>query len=129
MTGLAGGLQDSTIIRIWPNEMDSLLKMNPNIPIIDVRPEAEFRSSHLFRSMSCDFNSPDFSQRIMRLSVETPVIVYDMNSSISLQAAERMKGLGFKRIYEIAGGIFSLARDGKPLVAGESKIDSSTILK
>jgi rhodanese-related sulfurtransferase len=129
MTGLAGSLQDSTLIRIWPREMDSLLRINPNIPVIDVRTEAEFRTSHIYRSMSCEYNDLTFPKRIIRLNVEAPVIIYDTNSSASLEAAEDMKHLGFKRIYEIAGGLFSLAREGKALVTGESKIDSSTILK
>lgn len=129
MTGLAGGLQDSTIMRVWPKEVDSLLKTNPNMPFIDVRSELEFRTSHIFRSMNCDVKAPDFSQRIIRLGLETPVIVYDEDSSLSLEAAEKMRQLGFKRIYELAGGIYSWARDGKTLVSGTSNIDSSTILK
>lgn len=129
MTGLAGALQDSSIIRIWPAEVDSLLKINPNIPIIDVRSELEFRTSHIFRSMSCDVNAPDFAQRILRLGIENPVILYDEDSSRSLKASEKMKALGFKRTYELAGGIFSWARVGKTLVSGKSNIDSSTILK
>ncbi len=129
MTGLAGGLQDSTIIRLWPREIDSLLKTDPNIPFIDVRSELEFTTSHVYRAMSCDVSSPDFSQRILKLGVGTPVILYDTDSSRSLKAAEKMRQLGFKRIYEVCGGIFSWARDGKTLVSGESRIDSSTILK
>lgn len=129
MTGLAGALQDSSIIRIWPLEVDSLLKINPNTPIIDVRTELEFRTSHIFRSMNCDVNAPDFNQRILRLGVENPVIVYDEDSSRSLKAAEKMQLLGFKRTYELAGGIFSWARAGRTLVTGDSKIDSTTILK
>ncbi|MFN0037790.1 MAG: rhodanese-like domain-containing protein [Saprospiraceae bacterium] len=129
MTGLAGSLQDSTIVRIWPREMDTLLMTNPNIPIIDVRTEVEFRTSHIFRSINCDANAPDFAQRIVKLDRTSPVIVYDDNSSRSLQAAEKMKQLDFKRIYEVAGGLYSLAREGKTLVAGDSGIDSSTILK
>ena len=129
MTGLAGSLQDSTIMRVWPKEVDSLLKTDPNIPIIDVRTELQFRISHIYRSMNCDVKAPDFSQSILRLGVETPVIVYDENSSLSLEAAEKMQQLGFKRIYELAGGIYSWARDGKTLVSGTSNIDSSAILK
>ena len=129
MTGLAGALQDSSIVRIWPLELDSLLKVNPNMPIIDVRSELEFRTSHIFRSMSCDVNAPDFAQRILRLGIKNPVILYDEDSSRSLKAAQKMQALGFKRTYELAGGIFSWARAGKTLVAGDSQIDSSTILK
>ncbi len=129
MTGLAGSLQDSSIIRIWPLELDSLKKIYPNIPIIDVRTEMQFRTSHIFRSMNCSVDAPDFSQRIRRLGVENPVIVYDEDSSLSLIAAQKMTKLGFKRVYELAGGIFSWARVGKTLVTGTSNIDSSTILK
>lgn len=129
MTGLAGGLQDSTIIRVWPHEIDSLRKIDPNIPFIDVRSETEFRNAHIYKAMNCDMSSPDFSKRILRLSVESPVILYDTDSSLSLKAAETMKELGFKRIYEMAGGIYSWAREGKTLVTGESKIDSSIILR
>ncbi len=129
MTGMAGAIQDSTIVRIWPREVDSLLKTNPNIPFIDVRTEEEFKVSHAFRAMSCDVDAPDFAQRIVKLSVEMPVILYDTDSTRSLKAAEKMRQLGFKRIYEICGGMFSWARDGKTFVSGDSKIDSSTILK
>lgn len=129
MTGLAGNLQDSSIVRIWPLELDSLKKINPNIPIIDVRTELQFRTSHIFRSINCSVDAPDFSQRIMRLGVENPVVVYDEDSSLSLIAAQKMTKLGFKRVYELAGGIFSWAREGKTLVSGTSNIDSSTILK
>jgi len=129
MTGLAGSLQDSSIVRLWPKEVDSLLKKNPNMPFIDVRSETEFRSSHIYRSMNCDVNTTNFPQRIMKLGIETPVIVYDENSTRSIDAAEKMKQLGFKRTYELAGGLYSWATAGKTLVSGESKIDSSTVLK
>jgi rhodanese-related sulfurtransferase len=129
MTGLAGSMQDSTLIRLWPREIDSLLKTNPNIPFIDVRSEMEFQAAHIYRSMNCSFDAPDFAQRIIKLDVNAPVILYDNDSSVSLKAAETMRQLGFKRIYELCGGLFSWARDGKTMVSGESKIDSSTILK
>ncbi len=129
MEGLAGSLQDSSILRVWPLEIDSLRKIDPNIPIIDVRSELEFRTSHIYRSINCDINAPDFAQRIVRLGVDNPVIVYDTDGTRSLQAAQTMKQLGFKRTYELAGGIYSWAREGKTLVSGDSGIDSSTILR
>jgi len=129
MTGLAGSLQDSTIMRMWPLEIDSLKKIDPNILIVDVRTELEYRTSHIFRSVNCDVDAPDFAQRITRLHTGSPVIVYDDQGVRSLRAAEKMKELGFVRIYELAGGISSWARDGKTLVSGESGIDSSIILQ
>lgn len=129
MAGLAGSLQDSTIMRMWPLEIDSLKKIDPNIIMVDVRSELEYRTSHIFRAVNCDVNAPHFDQRISRLHKGTPVIVYDDQGTRSLQAAEVMKQLGFVRIYELAGGISSWARDGKTLVSGESGIDSSIILQ
>lgn len=129
MTGMAGALQDSTIIRLWPHEVDSLRKIDPNIPYIDVRTELEFRTSHMYRAINCDVNSPDFEKRIVKLGLQTPVVLYDEDSSRSLKAAEKMRLLGFKRIYEVCGGLYSMAREGKTLVSGESSIDSNTVLK
>jgi len=129
MTGLAGSLQDSIVIRVWPLEIDSLRRLDPNILMIDVRTELEYRTSHIYRSVSCDVDSPDFDKRILRLNPETPVIVYDNDGTRSLKAAEKMRQLGFKRVYELAGGVYSWARDGKVLIAGESGIDEITILK
>ena len=96
-------LKESTIIHISPKELDSLRRIDPNIPVIDVRPEADFLIGHIFRAMSCFENSPDFEKRILHLSTQSPVIIYDMNSSLSLLAANKMKRLGFMQIYELEG--------------------------
>lgn len=129
MTGLAGSMQDSTVVRLWPKEIDSLLRTNPNIPFIDVRSEIEFRTSHIYRSINCPFFADNFEQRIRRLDPNAPLILYDTDSSVSMQVADKLRLLGFKRIYELCGGLFSWARDGKTIVSGDSGIDSSTILK
>ncbi|MBN8679134.1 MAG: rhodanese-like domain-containing protein [Chitinophagales bacterium] len=129
MSGLATAIMDSTLIRVWPKEIDSLKRLDPNIPIVDVRTELEYRTSHIFRSINCSVKSADFDRKIVQLNRQSPVIVYDESSTVSLQAAERMKALGFVRVYELAGGIYSWARDGKALVSGDSGIDSNLILK
>ena len=129
MTGLAGSMQDSIFVRLWPNEIDSLLRKNPNIPFVDVRSEVEFRTSHIYRSMNCPFFADNFDQRILRLDPNAPVILYDTESSVSIMAADKMRQLGFKKIYELCGGLFTWARDGKTIVSGDSGIDSSIILK
>ncbi len=122
-------LKESTIIHISPKELDSLRRIDPNIPVIDVRPEADFLISHIFRAMNCFENSPDFEKRILQLSTQSPVIIYDMNSSLSLLAANKMKRLGFMQIYELEGGLARCIKEGKVLVSGKSNIDSNTILK
>lgn len=126
---LISGLQDGSISRIWPSELDSLKAANPNIPIVDVRTEIEFHAGHIYRSISCDVTLPEFSGRIVKLGLESPVIIYDDESKRSLEAAEKMRQLGFKKTYELSGGIFSWAAASKVLIATSSKADSATILK
>lgn len=128
-TGVAASIQDSIVIRIWPAEVDSLRQIDPNIPMIDVRTELEFKTSHIYRAINCDHLAPDFEQRIVKLGTNTPVIVYDMSGVQSLVAAEKMRNLGFKRVYELAGGISKWVADGRALVSGEGKMDASTILR
>ncbi|MFN0173287.1 MAG: rhodanese-like domain-containing protein [Saprospiraceae bacterium] len=130
MTGVEDVLQYyNTIVRISPSQLDSLRKADPNIPLIDVRSEKEFRILHIFQAINCDEDDPDFDKRILKLNVQSPVVIYDINGSRSPQVAEKMKSLGFIRVYELAGGVYGWSRAGKTVVSGKSNMDANTILK
>jgi rhodanese-related sulfurtransferase len=129
MDPLTAGLLDKSIIRIWPAELDSLRKVDPNLPLVDVRTDIEFNHAHILRAMNCAVSDADFEQRIIKLDREMPVIIYDDQSQRSLEAAVKMRALGFKRIYELSGGVFTWARDGRVMISTQSKADPATILR
>lgn len=83
--------------------------------LLDVRTDAEYAEAHLKGSTQIDFYSPDFKAQVEKLDPETPVYVYCRSGGRSGNAANIMKGLGFKEVYNLEGGIGAWQRAGKPV--------------
>lgn len=77
----------------------------PNAPIIDVRTSEEFSDGHLRNAKNIDWSGNDFDAEIDKLNKENPVFVYCLSGGRSHSAAEKMRSLGFKAVYELDGGI------------------------
>lgn len=77
----------------------------PAAPIIDVRTPDEFGNGHLRNAKNIDWNGSDFETGIKPLNKENPVLVYCLSGGRSHSAAEKMRSLGFKAVYELDGGI------------------------
>lgn len=77
----------------------------PAAPIIDVRTPDEFGNGHLRNAKNIDWNGSDFEAGIKPLNKENPVLVYCLSGGRSHSAAEKMRSLGFKAVYELDGGI------------------------
>ncbi len=82
-------------------------KMNElaGAPLIDVRTSEEFSNGHLRNAKNVDWNGNDFESGISSLNKDNPVFVYCLSGGRSRSAAERMRSLGFKAVYELDGGI------------------------
>jgi thioredoxin 1 len=82
-------------------------KMNelPAAPVIDVRTPDEFANGHLKNAKNIDWNGTYFENGIARLEKDEPVFVYCLSGGRSHAAAEKMRGMGFKQVYELDGGI------------------------
>jgi thioredoxin len=77
----------------------------PTAPIIDVRTADEFSNGHLAKAKNIDWNSNAFETSIQELNKENPVFVYCLSGGRSSAAAEKMRAIGFKNVYELEGGI------------------------
>ncbi len=74
-------------------------------PVIDVRTAGEFADGHLLKAKNIDWEGSNFEGGINELNKENPVFVYCLSGARSHSAAERMRSLGFKTVYELSGGI------------------------
>jgi len=83
--------------------------------LLDVRTDQEYAEAHLKGSTQIDFYSPDFKAQVEKLDPETPVYVYCRSGGRSGNAADIMKGLGFKAVYNLEGGITAWQGAGKPV--------------
>ena len=77
----------------------------PAAPVIDVRTPDEFGNGHLRNAKNMDWNGSDFEAGIGQLNKDNPVFVYCLSGGRSHSAAEKMRSLGFKSVYELDGGI------------------------
>lgn len=86
-----------------------------NVQIVDVRRPAEFEESHIKNAVNIDIESKDFDQKISELYKDVPVYVYCRSGKRSAEAAEKMKKLGFKEIYNLQGGLDEWTSIGFPV--------------
>jgi len=83
------------------------IKALPNAPLIDIRTAGEFTDGHIEKAVNYDWYGSTFEQQIAQLDKSKPVLLYCHSGGRSAAAVEKMKTLGFKEIYELAGGISS----------------------
>lgn len=84
--------------------------------LIDVRTPEEYAEGHLKGCTLMDFNGPAFRDEVATLDRERPVYVYCRSGARSGRAADIMKEMGFKQVYNLEGGILAWQRQGMPVV-------------
>ena len=77
----------------------------PDSPIIDVRTPGEFSQGHLQNAINYDISQSGFENQITSLDKSKPVLVYCLTGSRSTYAVRYMQSIGFKKVYELNGGM------------------------
>lgn len=90
------------------------IQETPNRVIIDVRTPGEFSSGHLENALNYDWNGSEFDQQIASLDKSKPVFVYCLSGGRSSAAADKMRSIGFKEVYELKGGIMQWRSENLP---------------
>ena len=96
-------------------------KKTPNAQILDVRTPEEFSSEHLDNASNINWLDANFAKHTEKLNKTKPVFVYCKTGNRSAKAAAKLEELGFKKIYQLEGGIL------KWNAAGFSKPDDKII--
>ncbi|WP_458629106.1 rhodanese-like domain-containing protein [Winogradskyella sp. PC D3.3] len=95
---------DSEIKLITADEMQSILELE-EVQLIDVRTPKEYDGGFIANAQNIDFMSPTFDDDITKLDKNKPVILYCKSGGRSAKCAKKMKDAGFKKIYDLQGGI------------------------
>jgi len=90
-------------------------KGDPHFVILDVRTPQEYNAGHLAGAINVDFYSPNFKQQLSKLDRTKTYVLYCHSGNRSGRTVPIMKKLGFKRVYEIEGGIANWLSQGLPL--------------
>ncbi len=100
---------------ITVEEMDSLLEMG-KVQLIDVRTPDEYAEGYIEGAINIDFRDENFEERIAKVDKSKPVAVYCGRGGRSGKCSAYMKKAGFKKIYDLDGGITEWKFKGKKVI-------------
>ncbi|EKF84815.1 rhodanese-like domain-containing protein [Methanobacterium formicicum] len=80
-------------------------KQNPEFILLDVRTLGEYNQSHIEDSIQIDYQSRDFEKKVQELDKSKTYLVYCRSGMRSGASVDIMSKLGFKNLYNMAGGI------------------------
>lgn len=83
-----------------------------SLMILDVRTAQEYHAGHLKGSINLDIRSPSFADELDALDRGRAYLVYCRTGVRSSRAVAIMRSLGFKEIYDLAGGFVGWQREG-----------------
>ena len=96
-------IQESFLLDVDPMEAKALV--DSGVFVLDVRTESEFSQGHIDGAVNMDVNSKNFHKLVAGLDSSEPYLVYCRTGRRSLTAAQMLKELGFKRVYNLEDGI------------------------
>lgn len=115
-TGQNQTLGAQTVKKLSPQEAETLINNNDNFTIIDVRTPDEYASGHLTKAINLDYRSQTFNDELGKLDKNKTYLIYCQSGNRSQKALDVMKELGFKKVYNMSGGISQWSADGLPVV-------------
>lgn len=118
--GTANNAQTDAGGEVAVDKFESLLVATPNAYIIDVRTPGEYAEGFVKNAINIDVNSSSFEAEIQKLDTSKTVFVYCLAGSRSASAANYMRQIGFKTVYEMQGGILKWKNAGKKLAGKDA---------
>lgn len=88
-----------------PTSFLNLLNKEKNAVLIDVRTPEEFSIEKIEKAININWNNSNFETEIEKINKNKAVFLYCKAGSRSSQAAQKLKELGFLKVYNLEGGI------------------------
>ncbi|PSL05051.1 rhodanese-like domain-containing protein [Cecembia rubra] len=83
--------------------------------ILDIRTPEEVAEGYIEGAEFVDFLGGNFETEIQKLNKKKTYYVYCRSARRTIPATEKMKELGFKKVYMLEGGLNNWVETGKPL--------------
>jgi len=92
-----------------------MIDADPSLAILDVRTEGEYAEGHIEGAINIPVE--ELEQRLDELDKERGILVYCRSGFRSEQACEMLIEGGFRKVYNMEGGIIAWMGAGYPIVA------------
>lgn len=83
--------------------------------LVDVRAPDEYRSESIAGAINLDVQSEDFKTRIVNFEKNETYFLYCGIGQRSAKAMDIMTGVGFKKVYDLKGGLTEWKNKGFPV--------------
>lgn len=104
-----------TALLIRTNTIDFKTKIEgKNVQLIDVRTPQEYKDGHIPKAKNIDIYNDDFMQKASVLDKFKPVYIYCHSGVRSMEAAKKLKNVGFK-VYNLNDGIKGWEKEGNSI--------------
>lgn len=90
-----------------------------DVLILDARSEAEYAVSHLAGARHIDPNHPILGE----VEKDTPIVVYCSVGYRSANVAQQLEQAGFQSVFNLEGGLFEWANQGRSMVQNGQPTD------
>ncbi|CDG66078.1 MAG: hypothetical protein PWQ15_1197 [Methanobacterium sp.] len=104
-------------ITITPESALALMKKRPEITILDIRPEDDFKKEHIPRAVNIDYNGHQFQSKVEKLDKNQPYIIYCKSGVRGGYFLEKMRESKFVEAYNILGGFVAWKISKLPLTS------------
>ncbi len=104
-------------ITITPKSAWELIKKEPEITILDIRPNADFKREHIPGSVNLDYDGHQFPSKVEKLDKDQPYIIYCKSGVRGGYFLEKMRESGFVGAYNILGGFVAWKISKLPLTS------------
>ncbi len=99
------GQTSKSIETIAPEAFAKKINETPKAQIIDVRTPEEFNTGHILDAENINWLGDDFVKNTEKLDKSEPIFVYCKSGGRSAKAAAKLEEIGFKKIYNLEGGM------------------------
>jgi phage shock protein E len=109
---------------LTPVEAQTLLEANKKavaakteeaMVVLDVRTAAENQKERLDGAVNVDFRAKDFAEQLAKLDRKKTYLLHCKSGGRSTSALEKLKALGFAKVYHLDGGLEAWKQAGLPL--------------
>ncbi|GHB34286.1 hypothetical protein GCM10008106_14450 [Mongoliitalea lutea] len=102
-----------------PDAFEAAAKKKKKAVILDIRTPNEVAEGHIQDAEFIDFLGDDFEKGLESLDKKKTYYVYCRSAKRTIPATEKMKEMGFKKVYMLEGGLNNWVSSGKEIVKKE----------
>ena len=100
--------------------VDELKEMQEDVILLDARPQSEFDVSHIKGAKRIGYKKMEESA-LAGIDKDEQIVVYCSIGYRSEKVGEKLKGMGFKNVYNLYGSIFEWVNQGNEVVDENEK--------